>query len=243
MERITETGAVFETDHRAFSAMQHHRHEFPFVTIVLRGAYVEVQDAAPEICSSGAIVLHTAGEEHADRFASDTFCLNVELPQGRDEKPLRGNVRLDMPIVRDSVASVVRSFYRHTNELPDAVSNLQSNLLDLLPDSLDDRPPWLSHVIEHFPWAQPIPLREAAALGGVHETHFSRAFRRYVGMTANEYRARTRVHLASKLLLTTTASLACVALSAGFSDQSHLTRAFTQRLGLSPADYRRTFTR
>ncbi|MGP8099889.1 MAG: hypothetical protein ACLQHL_03840, partial [Candidatus Cybelea sp.] len=81
MERITEAGAVFETDHRGCSTMRHHRHGSPFVTIVLRGAYVEVSDSVPELYGSGTIVVHDATEEHADRFASDTRCLNVELPR------------------------------------------------------------------------------------------------------------------------------------------------------------------
>jgi len=51
------------------------------------------------------------------------------------------------------------------------------------------------------------------------------------------------VRLASKLLLTTSSPLARVALSAGLSDQSHLTRLFSERLGLSPAAFRRTFAR
>ena len=80
MERITEAGAVFETDHRGCSAMKHHRHGSSFVTLVLGGAYVEVCDMIPALCRSGSIVVHDAAEEHADRFASDTRCLNVELP-------------------------------------------------------------------------------------------------------------------------------------------------------------------
>jgi transcriptional regulator GlxA family with amidase domain len=62
-------------------------------------------------------------------------------------------------------------------------------------------------------------------------------------MTASAYRSRARIRLASKMLLTTTQPLAGIALSAGFNDQSHLTRAFSRSLGLSPAGYRRIFSR
>jgi transcriptional regulator GlxA family with amidase domain len=62
-------------------------------------------------------------------------------------------------------------------------------------------------------------------------------------MTANAYRTRARIRLASKMLLTTMAPIARIALNAGFSDQSHLTRAFSRSLGLSPAGFRRTFAR
>jgi AraC-like DNA-binding protein len=242
MERVTDAGAVFETDHRGCSAMRHHRHDFPFVTIVLDGAYVEVQDAVPEFCCDGTIVVHEACEEHADRFARDTRCLNVELPHAAGAAYPRGAVTLDRQALRDAVESVVRSFHDRTNDLSNAVSNLHAALLERS-EPVRDRPHWLRRALDEFAWAHPVPFREAAANAGVHETHFSRAFRRHVGMTANEYRACARVRLASKLLLTTTSSLARIALSAGFSDQSHLTRAFSRRLGLPPADYRRTFAR
>ncbi|MEO7201900.1 MAG: helix-turn-helix domain-containing protein, partial [Candidatus Tumulicola sp.] len=54
---------------------------------------------------------------------------------------------------------------------------------------------------------------------------------------------RACVRYASRLLLGTTASLSRVAANAGLSDQSHLTRLFSKRLGVSPAAYRQTFAR
>lgn len=242
MELLTEGGSVFETDHRGCSAMRHHQHGCSFATIVLSGAYVEVRDAIPEVCHRGTIVVHDAAEEHADRFADDTLCLNVEFPQ-ETGAPAPGIVALDDLLVRAAVDAVVRSFYSRSHELTAAVKHLQAILLNRRCELPHDRPHWLRCVIEEFPWTQAVPFREAAALAGVHETHFSRAFRRHVSMTANEYRTRARIRIASKLLLTTTAPLARVALSAGFSDQSHLTRVFSRTLGLSPAGYRRTFAR
>jgi AraC-like DNA-binding protein len=243
MERVTQAGAVFETDHCGCSALRHHRHGLPFVTIVLRGSYVEVQDTVPELCRGGTIVVHEADEEHADGFVSDTRCLNVELPSAAGAAYPHGALGLDQQALRDAVEWVVQSFYDRTHELSNAVSNLRAALLERSGEPATERPYWLRRAIDEFPWAHAVPFREAAAMAGVHETHFSRAFRRHVGMTANEYRSRARVHLASKLLLTTTSSLARVALSAGFSDQSHLTRVFSRRLGLSPAGFRRTFAR
>ena len=234
--------AVFETDHHGCSALRHHRHASAFATVVLEGEYVEVHDDVPEICRRGTIVVHDAAEEHADRFLSDTRCLNIELPS-ESIASVRGNVALDAPALRSSVDDVLRAYYGSGCELPGAVQRLQGVLAQRFSEPPMERPRWLHRAIDDFAWAQPVPLREAAAIAGVHATHFSRAFRHHLGMTAHEYRSRARVRLASKLLLTTTASLARIALSAGFSDQSHLTRIFSQRIGLSPAGYRRTFAR
>jgi AraC-like DNA-binding protein len=243
MERMTEAGAVFETDHRGFSSMEYHRHGSSFVTLVLGGAYVEVCDMVPALCRNGSVVVHDAAEEHADRFASDTRCLNVELPHAFRAASVRGSVALDLAPVQNAVGEVVRSFYGEGRELGAAVARLHDALLRRSSEASPERPPWLRSVIDGFPWEEGVPLREAAAIAGLHETHFSRAFRRHVGMTAIAYRTRARIRLASKMLLTSTAPIARIALSAGFSDQSHLTRAFSRSLGLSPAGYRRTFAR
>lgn len=150
---------------------------------------------------------------------------------------------LDGAPLRAAAGHVVTSFYHRAQELPAAVERFRTFFLDANSEPANSEPPWLHSIIEAFPWTQAVPLRSAANLAGVHETHFSRAFRQHMGMTAVEYRARARVARASRLLLTTTRSLSQVALSCGFSDQSHLTRTFSERLGLAPADYRRTFAR
>ncbi|HLX25988.1 MAG TPA: helix-turn-helix domain-containing protein [Candidatus Cybelea sp.] len=240
MEFVTDAGTVFETGHRGCSAMAHHRHALPFATIVLSGGYVEVNDTVPEFCRGGTILVHDAGEEHADHFSNDTRCLNVELPH---PSSLRGSIAPDDVRLRGAVGSVVESFYGRRGGLAAAVKRLQSALLQRSLEPPLERPDWLRRVLDDFPWPESVPLREAAAIAGVHATHFSREFRRHMGVTANEHRARARVRLASTLLLTTSSSLARIALRVGLSDQSHLTRLFSERLGLSPGAYRRTFAR
>jgi len=69
--------------------------------------------------------------------------------------------------------------------------------------------------------------------------HFARLFRRTVGVPPHQYVLRRRVERAKELLLTGRLGLSEVALAAGFSDQSHLTRVFRRAVGLTPARFRR----
>jgi AraC-like DNA-binding protein len=194
---IPEDPAVFETAHAGCSLLKHHRHATPFVTIVLAGGYVEVNDAVPELRRGGAVVVHEAGEEHADRFEGDTRCLNVELPDDWHAH-LSAPSTVESPALSLAARRVTWAFYRNPPALYDAVQELYTAMQSQCAIPTTDPPQWLQRVIDEFPWTEAVPLREAAAIAGVHGTHFSRAFHRYAGMTANEYRARARVRCASQ---------------------------------------------
>jgi AraC-like DNA-binding protein len=69
--------------------------------------------------------------------------------------------------------------------------------------------------------------------------YFIRAFRQSFGVTPYQWLSRARVERAMELLLEQHQSLADIAQACGFSDQSHLSRAFRQRVGDPPARWRR----
>jgi AraC-like DNA-binding protein len=222
--------------------LDYHGHESGFATIVLEGAYTEVCEAVPSVCPPGTIVLHDAGEEHADYFIHGGRCLNIELDLvSRD---VLAGARIGSH-VRCAVDDVVRAFYTKQNPatLDASIATLQRLLSARFTQPSVVEPAWLETVIAGFEWAGAAPLREAAALAGIHSTHFSREFHRRTGETPNDFRLRARVRRASELLLSTNRRIADVALACGFNDQSHLTRAFGAALALTPADYRRTFAR
>ena len=83
----------------------------------------------------------------------------------------------------------------------------------------------------------PVSLAELAALSGVSRFQLLRGFHREVGITPHAYLVAARVRLARRLLAAGRRP-AEVAASAGFADQSHLTRAFLRQFGVTPARYR-----
>ncbi len=66
----------------------------------------------------------------------------------------------------------------------------------------------------------------------------ARAYRHWRGEGIGEVRRRRRLEAAALLLERDDAGLADVAIAAGFCDQSHMTRAFKQQLGRTPAAIR-----
>jgi AraC-like DNA-binding protein len=85
-----------------------------------------------------------------------------------------------------------------------------------------------------------LPLAMLARECGLSLTHFSKAFRKSVGVPPHKWLTHQRIELAKRLLRESPMSLAEVALACGFSNQSHFTRSFSAIVGTSPGMWRRT---
>ncbi len=70
-------------------------------------------------------------------------------------------------------------------------------------------------------------------------SHFTQAFRQTMHMAPHQWLLRRRIENARDLLRETDLTIADVAVSCGFCDQSHLSRVFTRLQGRSPRDWRR----
>ncbi|NUS73284.1 MAG: AraC family transcriptional regulator [Corynebacteriales bacterium] len=81
-----------------------------------------------------------------------------------------------------------------------------------------------------------ITLEEAARLIHAHPTHLVRVFTGAFGIAPHQYLMSRRIELARRLLLDGH-SASDVAISAGFYDQSHLTRHFKRVVGTTPGRY------
>jgi AraC family transcriptional regulator len=84
-----------------------------------------------------------------------------------------------------------------------------------------------------------VTLADVAEECRLSVSHFSRAFRRSVGVAPYCWLLDRRVEVAKDLLLGRESSLSEIALRCGFADQSHFTRVFTRRAGVSPGAWRR----
>jgi AraC family transcriptional regulator len=85
-----------------------------------------------------------------------------------------------------------------------------------------------------------LTMREIAAVTGLSEGHFLRAFSNTFGRPPHQYVLRLRLEHAERLLRTTDLSISEVAAASGFSSQSHLTTAMSQRRKLTPGQIRKS---
>ena len=83
-----------------------------------------------------------------------------------------------------------------------------------------------------------IKLSDLAKLTGISQFHFSRLFKKSVGISPHKYVIQQRVERAKLLLKNPELSVTEIALSSGFNSHSHLSKSFRQFTGLTPSEYR-----
>ncbi|MNO42869.1 HTH-type transcriptional activator Btr [compost metagenome] len=84
----------------------------------------------------------------------------------------------------------------------------------------------------------PLGVQAMAQLLGLSEGYFMRAFKHATGRSPHSYLIDCRLAKARTLMCDSTSRLAEIAHACGFNSQAHMTTAFKQRLGVSPAQLR-----
>ncbi len=235
---------------------RHSHDQFGFGTIAF-GAQRSWSGVGQVEASAGDIIFCNPGEMH------DGIPLDGQVRSWRIvyfdpavinravEEEIAGELEIVRPVVRDPLLAqdFARLFSSVSQNQPDLLGQ-EENLVRALAcilqkygarrPSYKNRPsPAVAAALRRLDSApdQPVSLGELAALTGVSRFQFLRAFVRGTGTTPHAYLIQRRVCLARQLLAAG-AMPAQVAITAGFSDQSHMTRAFVRYLGITPARYR-----
>jgi len=106
-------------------------------------------------------------------------------------------------------------------------------------------PRWLGQALDLLreQYSEPLTVGHIATSVGVHPVYLARGFRRFCRCTIGEYIRQLRIEHACRELCSSDISLAAIASDAGFSDQSHFSRTFKRFMDMTPAQYRRAFSR
>jgi AraC-like DNA-binding protein len=86
-----------------------------------------------------------------------------------------------------------------------------------------------------------IRTTDLAGVAQLSASHFTRAFKETFGETPIGYVSRQRMLYAQQLMLKSGERLSQIALTCGHCDQSHFTRVFRRKVGMSPRAWRRQF--
>jgi AraC-like DNA-binding protein len=86
---------------------------------------------------------------------------------------------------------------------------------------------------------RPLSVADMAETVGLSESWFANVFKQTTGKTPLQWQLGKRIDLAQALLVENELTIADIAAQLGFSDQAHLTKAFRQVVGGTPAAWRR----
>ena len=109
------------------------------------------------------------------------------------------------------------------------------------PVNLDDIPPGLASVLEFFEknLAEPVSPSILARRAKLAPSKLARLLRRFFDLTPSQFITRTRLEVASRLLLESDRPVADIAQECGFYDHSAFSRAFRMAMGVTPSEFRR----
>lgn len=86
--------------------------------------------------------------------------------------------------------------------------------------------------------AKSLTLSDLAALCGVSQYHFARAFKNTVGIPPYRYQVMLRIERAKVLLKSTRLPIVDIAMTVGYESTSSFTRAFKTEVGVAPVSWR-----
>ena len=160
-------------------------------------------------------------------FADDKFLARLALALERDIfdghpiGPAYGE-----SITTTLAAHLIRNFSTRSIVLPNGSGGFSKHIQAKIRDYI------------HSNLHRPLHLAELAKLVQMEMLAFQRAFKRAFAMPPHRYILRVRVEHAISLVAKTSLPLVEIALTCGFSSQSHMTTMFRRLAGHSPTNYR-----
>ncbi|MBF5004600.1 helix-turn-helix transcriptional regulator [Diaphorobacter caeni] len=248
------TAVTADTTH----AFGRHMHDQYGIGVVLRGAQKSLSGRGMVEAQAGDVITVNPCEVHDGTPLGDQgrawqmlyFDPHVlsggifEMTDGR-----ASHAEFSQPARRDPVsAHRLLSLFRTETTPRAALSEIETDeqLLLLLQPLMEQvgktpprsTPPGIERArtrIDDAP-ASPVTLHELAHMAGVSQFQLIRGFSSMTGLTPHAYLVQRRLQMARRLIASG-ATLIHAAHSAGFADQSHLTRLFVRSYGISPGRY------
>jgi len=217
-----------------------HEHDGLHLCAVVAGGFVERNARGWADAGPGTVRISNAARHDIDFGRSGAQCLLLHPAGTSLTAPKNPQFLAPDPWLFSLLRTLA---YRMARASVLEIDETSDEFLAQVQRRLDGRvappPPWLRQLRERIDDGDGTTVGNLAAEFGVHRVHLARAFRDHYGTSLSRHLQRARVQRARRLLASSDLPLAEVAASAGFADQSHLTRSLRSALGTTPAALRR----
>jgi AraC family transcriptional regulator len=251
-----------ELKHDKARKLPTHSHELAYFCLLLNGNYWEQFGRKRITYKPLTVMFHPPDTTHVDEIGpagGRFFSVEVKTEWMERLRECLGKIELDSSLHEGDLAWLAMRLYReHKQADACSVLTMEGLVLEMLAvvgrfkESRQDLRGqdsrgrysrghrWLATAVDllNAEFRSNLKVQDIATEVGVHPFHLSRVFRAVHRQTIGEYVHKLRVAYACKLLVAPDCDLATVALSAGFSDQSHFTRVFKTVTGMTPGAFR-----
>jgi AraC family transcriptional regulator len=231
-------------------SMPEHSHELGFFTLILDGGYSEEVRRRSIVYTPQTVLWRQAEISHKDKIEADSSrFFFVEIESSYSEKmsqyggiPERLSERNgSLTWLASRLRSEILAGPDHSPLIAEGITLEMFGVLIRHRGAVDKGPPkWLRRVVDrlHEEFAGNMTSESLAADAGVHPVYLAAVFRKFHRETIGDYIQKLRVTHASAMLQNKEIPLTEIAFSCGFADQSHFTRVFKRRMGVTPGAYR-----
>jgi AraC family transcriptional regulator len=226
-----------------------HCHSNPCMAFILNGGSIEERSSGSITCVSGSCFFYSTEEPHRNlHYQENSLNFNIELDNdffltaGLDLNKIGGLFSLKETPSKFIVLKIIKE--TRINDIHSS-ETIKSLLLQLF-DSLINKPSekkkgkWASQLEDFLndDCSAFQSLQQLSTLLNVHPVTISRYFPTYFNCTLGEYIRNTKVQKSLSLIRSRSSSLTNIALTCGFSDQSHFIRTFKASTGMLPREFR-----
>ncbi len=236
-----------------------HSHDYFVVALVERGMVTYWHRGAQQVAPPGHVFLINPGEPHTGESATPNgYVYRVLYPRTQHLARVASDIGTGVKIpffrgavVHDScLTRLLSRFHKCLAEkaltveaeslLLQALARLLTNHADpqIWPRRVGSERPAIRKAREYIEmnFAEDVTLAKLADLAALSPYYFARSFEREVGIPPHSYLEGVRIRKARELL-DCGEPIVNVALSVGYSDQSHFTHRFKRFLGITPGQY------
>lgn len=255
--RSVDTGRCLATEawFPPHAELPSHTHDRSIFAVMLRGGFRSRIAGRSLQCDPSSIWTEPCEERHSNHVGAEGALVLVVQPDPAEAGMFEPFQRLTSEVQFLADAGVAADARRVLREIqvgdsltPLGVDGLvmammtTASRLRLTAKTHSSPPHWLLRARDmvHARFREGIRLADIAREAGVHPSHLAHSFRTHFGVPVAAYARALRLQWAIERLADPTLAIADIAASAGFSDQSHLTRECRRSLGVSPAEYRRS---
>lgn len=235
-----------------------HTHEQFGIGLVSSGAQKSLSGRGVVEAEAGDVITVNPNEVHdgapiGERRSWRILYFDPGIATGLSQEIGAGRSEIPRPVIRDAAiaARFEMLFSAVTASAADGLL-CEELLLQLVADVMrerggsQERPPVPASIraardlIDDDPLAA-VSLADLSRESGLSRFQLLRGFAKATGLTPHAYLVQARIHIARRLIAEGT-PLAEAAFASGFADQSHMTRVFVRKYGLSPRLYAGAFS-